>query len=278
VKNGVTRQYVLDDMPPIRYAPSLSVLAGINQRSDQHEQVENSLLTVGNPNYPAPQRQNEIWKDLFAQIPNQRGGFGPLANSQAECDFVYASFNELPPSSRTELLQAEATEAAVRQHITSSRYVHIAAHGWVDYQKDNDNLFGALVLTPGKDVRDTQNDGLLQLREIYGLGLLHCELAVLSACETNIGGERPLEAGTSMARAFLERGAKRVICSQWSTDDRATTKLMGSFFEALKSARLGGREVDYDSALHEAMLTIRRDPDLGDKPRLWAPFVLVGAR
>jgi len=34
----------------------------------------------------------------------------------------------------------------------------------------------------------------------------------------DVGPERPLEAGTSMARAFLEQGAKRVVCSQWSSE------------------------------------------------------------
>jgi hypothetical protein len=185
------------------------------------------------------------------------------------------SFNGLPESGRTTLLHTAATEAEVRKHISNARLVHIAAHGCVDYQ--NDNLFGALVLSPGSDTSDAQNDGLLQLREIYSLNLSSCELAVLSACQTYVGPERPLEAGTSMARAFLEQGAQRVICSQWSTDDRATTDLMKSFFDSLQSARRDGKPVDYAAALHDAKLSLRRDFERGSMPKYWAAFVLVGA-
>ncbi len=270
--------YVIDELPPIRYGPSLSVLAGITERRAQREEVGDSVLTVGNPAYPAAVRQNQIpaWQDLLRQISNQKVGFVPLTHSEEECDSVYASFDNLPAASRTKLVQAAATEAAVRQHIGASRFVHIAAHGCVDYQ--NDNLFGALVFTPGKDVNDSQNDGLLQLREIYALNLSHCDLAVLSACQTYVGSERPLEAGTSMARAFLEQGARRVVCSQWSTDDRATTDLMKSFFNAIRYARQAGAEIDYAAALHRAKRAIRNDPERGSIPKYWAPFVLVGAR
>ncbi|HEX5471465.1 MAG TPA: CHAT domain-containing protein, partial [Lacipirellulaceae bacterium] len=271
-------QYVIDELPPIRYGASLSVLAGIVDRKVGRSEPPNRVLTVGNPLYPNVPRQNEIpsWHELLWQISNQNQGFVQLVHSQEECESVYASFADLPSASRTKLVQAAATEAAVRKYIGSSRVIHIAAHGCVDYQ--DDNLYGALVVTPGANSNDPQNDGLLQLREIYGLNLSHCDLAVLSACQTYAGPQRPLEAGTSMARAFLEQGAKRVVCSQWSTDDRATTELMKSFFDAMRTARQGRNGIDYAAALQHAKLAIRRDPNRGSLPKYWAAFVLVGAR
>jgi CHAT domain-containing protein len=278
VKNAVDLKihYVLDDMPPIRYGPSLSVLAGITARSNT--EGEGSLLTVGDPAYPAAALQKELptWNELLRQMPTDNGGFVRLASSEQECDSIYNSFSELPAEHRTRLVQASATEAAVRKHICDSRVVHIAAHGCVDYQ--NDNLFGALVFAPGADANDPRDDGLMQLREIYALDLHHCDLAVLSACQTYVGAERPLEAGTSMARAFLEQGASRVVCSQWSTDDRATTILMKSFFDDLRIARQSGKEIDYDAALLNAKRALRQDPELGVLPKYWASFVLVGGQ
>jgi CHAT domain-containing protein len=269
--------YAIDDLPPIRYGPSLSVLVGITEREIETSQSSEQLLTVGNPAYPASDRQNQIgaWKELLRQISGSDAGFVPLAHAEEECDSVYASFEESPSAIRTKLVQAEATETAVRQHIGASRFIHIAAHGCVDYQ--NDNLFGALVFTPGTEANDPDNDGLLQLREIYTLNFSTCELAVLSACQTYVGPQRPLEAGTSMARAFLEQGAKRVVCSQWSTDDRATTELMKSFFDAIQAARSAGKEIDYAAALQVAKRAIRQNPERAASPKYWAPFVLVGA-
>jgi CHAT domain-containing protein len=199
-----------------------------------------------------------------------------LTHSQQECEAVYASFDELSADNRTKLVQAAATEAAVRKSLPASRFVHLAAHGCVDYR--NDNLFGALVFAPGDDPGDLQNDGILQLADIYSLNLSNCELAVLSACQTYVGPERPLEAGTSMARAFLEQGARRVVCSQWGTDDEATTIFMKVFFDSIRRARQAGDDVDYALALHEAKRVLRDESDhRRSMPRYWSPFVLVGA-
>ncbi|MEX2308947.1 MAG: CHAT domain-containing protein [Pirellulales bacterium] len=268
-------RYALDDLPPIRYGPSLSVLAALDKTAGQGGDAR--LLTVGNPAYPDPGRQTQIpaWGELFRQIPGQASGFPALTHSEQECESVYASFDELSADNRTKLMGAAATEAAVRQFIPSSRFIHLAAHGCVDYQ--NDNLQGALVFAPGDNPNAAENDGILQLRDIYGLDLSGCELAVLSACQTYVGPERPLEAGTSMARAFLEQGARRVVCSQWSTDDRATTDFMKAFFSSIREARQAGAEIDYSEALHKAKQVIRNDPDRRSLPRYWAPFILVGA-
>jgi CHAT domain-containing protein len=273
---SATIRYVLDELPPIRYGPSLSVLAAIAGRGGQGTSAPR-LLTVGNPAYPDRDHQAAIpaWGELLRQVPGYQQGFPALSNSQEECRAVYASFDDLPAEQRTRLEQAAATEHAVRQSLPASRFVHLAAHGCVDYR--NDNLLGALVFAPGADPADPQNDGILQLRDIYGLNLSHCELAVLSACQTYVGPERPLEAGTSMARAFLEQGARRVVCSQWGTDDAATTAFMTVFFDAIRHARQAGRQVDYALALHEAKRALRDDSDRRSLPRFWAPFILVGA-
>jgi CHAT domain-containing protein len=274
---GRELRYALDELPPIRYGPSLSVLAAIAQGAGQGDAGRTRLVTVGNPAYPDRRRQSQIpaWSKLFQQVPGYRGGFDRLTHSADECESVYASFDDTTPGTRIKLTQTDATEAAVRQHLAASQFVHLAAHGCVDYE--NDNLFGALVFTPGSDPADPRNDGLLQLADIYSLDLSRCELAVLSACQTYVGPERPLEAGTSMARAFLEQGARRVVCSQWATDDEATTKLMSAFFAEIRQARQAGRDVDYALALHAAKRAVRADPARGAMPKFWSPFVLVGA-
>jgi CHAT domain-containing protein len=60
------------------------------------------------------------------------------------------------------------------------------------------------------------DDGFLSLHEVYQLPLKDCEPGVLSACSTNVGPQRPLEAGVPLASGFLAAGARRVVASPWS--------------------------------------------------------------
>ena len=71
------------------------------------------------------------------------------------------------------------------------------------------NLFGSLALTPGpRAADDPADDGFLTLAEIYTLDLRRCELAILSACQTNDGPQQRGEGVWSLARGFLAAGAK----------------------------------------------------------------------
>jgi CHAT domain-containing protein len=191
------------------------------------------------------------------------------------------------------LLADQASEQNVRAHIAGCRFIHIAAHGLVDQQ--HDNLFGAIALTPpvaGSNSSD--NDGFLSLHEIHELPLSGCQLAVLSACSTNVGPDRPLEAGSTLAQAFLAAGARRAVCSHWNVDDASTAELIGGFFQRIAKAtdqsgtspqdppkENGTSTADdpsvlsYAKALHDARVKVRSQPQWAS-PYYWAPFVLIG--
>jgi CHAT domain-containing protein len=111
------------------------------------------------------------------------------------------------------------------------------------------------------------------VKEIYGLDLRDCDLAVLSACETNVGPQAPLEAGVTLAGAFLSAGARRVVASHWSVDDDSTAELMGTFFDEIMTR--GKKPLSYAQALQQARLRLRRT-EKWESPYFWAPFVLIG--
>ncbi len=117
------------------------------------------------------------------------------------------------------------------------------------------------------------DDGFLTLHEISRLNLAGCELTVLSACVTNVGPQRPLEAGVTLAGAFLGAGSRGVMASCWSVDDRATAELMGAFFGAVRAP--GGKPVAYPDALRAARLAVKGKPGW-EAPFFWAPFVYLG--
>ena len=177
-----------------------------------------------------------------------------------------------PDAQVTALEGLAATEANVVAALKDKRYVHMAAHGFSD--EAFGNAFAAVALTPPPKGREEPgNDGFLTLHEITRLKLSGCELTVLSACVTNVGPQRPMEAGVTLAGAFMGAGSRGVMASCWSVDDRATAELMGAFFGAIRPA--DGKGASHPDALKAARLAIRGTPGW-EAPFYWAPFVYVG--
>jgi CHAT domain-containing protein len=274
VEGGAAPRYLLDVLPPIAYAPSATILLNLEARPAAFVDRPATVLTVGNPHYPqTPERPDvsavaALSRATYLEL---GGRLPPLPGTSRECARVAAAF----PAANVALLEFDdATEKTVRRQIGGRRFVHLAAHGLVDQQ--HGNLFGAIALTPGPTAAvSSDDDGFLSLHEIHALSLKGCELVALSACQTNVGPDRPLEAGVSLAQAFLAAGSRRVICSHWNVDDASTAELMGSFFEGVAKAEKAGEPMNYARLLQEARKNVRANPRWSS-PYYWAPFVLVG--
>ena len=116
-------------------------------------------------------------------------------------------------------------------------------------------------------------DSYLYQVEVYALPLGGCELAVLSACDSNVGPNRKLESGSSLTRAFLSAGARRVVSSLWSVDDESTAALMREFASSVSADLKSGKAPNYAEALQRARRSIRQNAksDWHD-PYHWAPL------
>jgi CHAT domain-containing protein/tetratricopeptide (TPR) repeat protein len=271
--------YVLDELPPLAYAPSVAILALVAGRQPAAPDGLRSLLTV-TPDYtrgvrsavpagPAdsvgpgrPGAPDQALSRLWGQLP-------PLKYAEEESQHVIGLFDS---ENVKQLRGARVTKKLLAEAVRNRHVVHIAAHGFADERFDN--RFGALVLTPPSD-KEPPDKGFLTLDEIYALPLDGCELAVLSACQTNVGPQPPLEAGVSLAGGFLAAGARRVVGSHWGVDDRSTAALMAAFFEGVMTSAPRGESVSYARALQQARLRLRKSAKWS-APYHWAPFVLVG--
>ena len=109
---------------------------------------------------------------------------------------------------------------------------------------------------------------MITAEEFAGLDLSGCELAVLSACETNVGITRAGQGIQSLQAALHAAGARSVITSLWKVPDEETQRLMEDFYERLWS---GG--ATKSRALFEAKLAMRA---AGHPSRDWAGWVLTG--
>ena len=168
------------------------------------------MLTLGDPDYPGadapgPTASTAV-PDARSRFRSAGGRLPRLPFTGWETSWVAKAFADQGAMAVT-LTGPSATEARVRAGATGRRLIHLACHGLTD--PAHGNFFGALALTPGPgSAADSANDGFLTLPEVYDLDLKGCELAVLSACETNFFGLRHRGEGTwAISNGFLVAGA-----------------------------------------------------------------------
>jgi CHAT domain-containing protein len=180
------------------------------------------------------------------------GAHVDLPHAEQEAVWVGAALPRATVVTRT-----EATESRAKDLVSTAGIVHFATHGVLDVERP---LESALLLAP-----DSQNDGRLTAREIFGLRLPGT-LVVLSACRT---GMSQLAAGDELiglTRAFMYAGARTIVGTLWDISDESTAHLMREFY-----ARLGTESKA--QALRSAQLAVRaRYPH----PFYWAPFLIIG--
>lgn len=276
-----TTKYLLDVGPPIVTAPSATLLYNLATRQPHRDlsasgnQDEPVVLSVGNPTYTASDAARDAVSTSVprSRYSGRRSDLKPLPFAGWESGWVAEQFNSIGLKTRT-LTKAEATERAVREHLAGRQIVHLACHGLTD--QTHGNLFGGLALassTTGQ--RDLADDGYLTLAEIYDLKLQDCELAILSACETNIGPQLQGEGVFALSRGFLVAGARRVIASNWIVDDESSATLISGFCSALVKQHNAHKTLNYAEALQTAKRWIRKQ-DKWRHPYYWGAFVQVG--
>ena len=155
------------------------------------------------------------------------------------------------------LVRGDATETNFKKAAAAFPRIHLATHGRFQAESPLDS---GLMLA-----RDGENDGLLRVSELYSMDL-DAELVTLSACETGLGKINNGDDVVGLTRGFLYAGARSIVASLWSVEDRATAELMKAFYEGLQGA--GKRD-----ALRQAQLKTRA---AFPHPFFWAAFQLVG--
>jgi tetratricopeptide (TPR) repeat protein len=110
-------------------------------------------------------------------------------------------------------------------------------------------------------------DGYLRLSEVMGLKM-NADMVALTACMSGLGRRISGEGVMGMGRAFQYAGAKSVLMSLWSVEEKASVTLVESFFKHMKDGK---------SKLEALKLARTKIRNAGyDHPYFWAPFILVG--
>lgn len=264
-------RYWLDAGPALDYGASATSLIGLERRARAAAADAAGaprLLSVTDPVFDPAEAAGAGRGRAATSAGSTR--WSRLPGTRLETEAVRRAF----APERIEVLQGlEAVEPRVRGALAGRRYLHFATHGFVT--ESSSDLLAGLVLTPPRaPTNRSEDDGLFQLFEIYETKL-DCELAVLSACETQRGTSVAGEGVFALSRGFLAAGARRVVASLWAVSDASTADLMGDFFRGIARGERRATDFRYAAALRDAKRRLRSQPRWSD-PFYWAPFVISG--
>ena len=227
--------YLLEEHA-LSYPPSASVLVLATESAQRKNRVNETLLSVGNP-------------DLDYE---EHPGLTNLDSAEAEAKSIVSGY-----AKSSLLLGREATKEKFLQSFTESQVIHFAGH-FVANQRLPGN---SKLLFAGSDLRSA---------ELAGYKLPNAKLVVLSACETGFERYDKSEGAIGIARTFLALGAPLVVASQWKVDSEPTKNLMVAFHRNRKELGLSSAE-----SLQRAQLEVFRSEQTS-APFYWAAFSLFG--
>jgi tetratricopeptide (TPR) repeat protein len=214
------QRYLIDDFS-VSYAPSSSIFAVCQEKSRPRGQGDTLVLAV---------------PDARAPFIEEEARFVATAMGRARL-----------------LLGADATEEQLRAHGPSSRFIHIATHGY--FRQDNP-MFSSIRL----------GNSLLSLFDLYQLQF-DAELVTLSGCGTGmnvvIGGDELI----GLVRGLLYAGAQTLMVSLWEVHDQSTAEFMRDFYQGYEAS------TNKANALRTAVMKLK---EKYRHPYYWAAFALVG--
>jgi CHAT domain-containing protein len=237
----------------ISYAFSATLLQ--EMRNKKHQQNPKIQMGAFAPYYDGDTTQ---LSQAFKYDLRTRRDLQPLPESGAE---VFASQKIMGGDL---FLGDKATEENFVENAWKYRMLHLASHAVA-----NDKL-GDYAYIAFNPIKDSIENELLYLRDLYSMNL-NADLVVLSACETGLGKLQKGEGIISLSRAFAYAGAKSIVNTFWSVQDKSSRELMVFFFKNLKKGK------PKNIALRKAKLDFLND-NKTDKahPFYWAGFVLNG--
>lgn len=261
---GSHDRYLIESLP-LAFTPSVTAWATLRPDGGT---VSRTLVAFADPVHPS--LTGDETGPALRSLTRWGQPLAPLPAARREAEWV--TRNREAPSVLH--LGPEATESRVKS-LTSADIVHFACHAIVDPEHPMES---GLVLAPS-DEGEGEDNGLLQVWEIYDSVRFEANLVTLSACETGLGEELAGEGVLGLARAFNFAGARTVLATLWKVADLSTAVLMERFYGHLQAG------LPTAEALRRAQLELLREPvsvgegdDVVDSrhPYYWAGFQLSG--
>jgi len=266
----------LGDRNPISYYQSLTALTLARTLGKQVRPGER-VLVIADPVFQMEDeraqaagstRVAEADKRHYSEIMVAMGGAGQglrfrrLAVTGKLASHLKGIFKEKTDSFTGLSANKKNFLTTVAPSMSQYRNVIFATHGY--FNKDNPGIMEPILaltcVPPG-------TDGYLRMSEVMGLKM-NADMVALTACQTGLGRMISGEGTMGMGRAFQYAGARSVLMTLWSVEDKSSVQLVESFFRHMQEGK------SKSEALRLARDEIRRAGY--DHPFFWAPFILVG--
>ena len=195
--------------------------------------------------------------------------FANLDNTKKEIDEVEKLLFANKVTNILKLSDVKAsTEAFLSLNDSKVNILHLATHG--AYNKNatskdaNDAMRRSLLAFAGANLGE--GCGIITAADIAKMNLRHCNLAVLSACETALG-QMGADGVFGLQRGFKNAGVHTLLMSLRNVNDKATMEMMVQFYRSLMAGQTPNQ------ALRSAQQYLRKNGY--DNPEYWASFIVL---
>jgi len=202
-------------------------------------------------------KKRKPFKQSILTLANPLTDYLPLEFAEVEGEGVSKHFPK-----RNVYMNEKATETLAKKRAAEFNVIHFASHGEFN---DRQPMQSGLILA-----RDNENDGYLQVHEIFSLDLKNANLVTLSACETALSKIQGGDDLVGLSRGFIYAGTPSLLATLWKVFDPSTAELMEKFYDNWKNKGMSKPE-----ALRQAQLALKAIPGY-EHPYYWAPFVMIG--
>lgn len=229
------------------------------------------IALFGDINYNADATMSEHTENSLLAMRESSSEFANLNATKKEVNNIEAILKQ-KAKTVTKLTDTEASQTAFLNLSDSQvNLIHIATHGAylpAEQQTEEESMQNSILAFAGANLYEDTHDGILTAADIAKMNLRHCDLVVLSACETGLGklGD---DGVFGLQRGFKNAGVHSLMMSTKKVYDNTTADLMVSFYRHLTEG-LGKRE-----ALVKAQQEVR-DSGFTDA-KYWATFILLDA-
>lgn len=264
--NEVDQKYLVEKLN-IRYIPSGKELVKLYQNKAVSKSQKVVVFSEVNFDYKSKiKNKSRLRGNLLGMLePN----WHYLKSSEEETKIIQSTFEK----NVITFLKDKATQENLFK-VDAPKILHLSTHGiFLKNSEIVNPMEKSLILLSGanESIRQKKGDGVVSGLELAGLNLHGTELVVLSACETGVGEIEESEGISGLSKAFMKAGAKNIVMSLWSVDDKATSKLMEYFYQNIKNGD------DYTIALNKAKRTMIQSQKKSEiYPYLWSGFIESG--
>lgn len=222
---------------------------------------------VAPPPNPGSRILREVEPFSAERYPVPSQGWRRLAGTAREASLLQGFFDGQAP----QILTGPRADKAGLSRVSGPRVLHIATHGFFRPGNEVNGMYDSgLVLTGANTAALTaRTRGFITSAEVALLDLKGTSLAVLSACDSGVGGIAVGEGVFGLRRALSMAGARSLVVSLWRIEDQASVQMVDALYARLKTGASPA------SALRQVQQAWLKERGL-DHPFFWAMFVTIG--